>query len=98
MPLGNEAVLDPSAGTITMATTSASAASPRKASISAGGSGTAEASIVIEPFANDDLADNLNPVGRVYYSASTAICTPASRAQASSSRRRDTFIETPSGY
>jgi SAM-dependent methyltransferase len=37
--------------------------------------------MIVEPFANDRLEDNLNPVGRVYYSASTLICTPASRAQ-----------------
>ena len=34
--------------------------------------------MIVEPFANDDLKDNLNPVGRVYYAASTMICTPAS--------------------
>ena len=37
--------------------------------------------LVVEPFANDKLEDNLNPVGRVFYSASTFICTPASRSQ-----------------
>jgi hypothetical protein len=37
--------------------------------------------MIVEPFAHDDLKDNLNPVGRVYYAASTLICTPASRAQ-----------------
>ena len=37
--------------------------------------------LIVEPFANDRLEDNLNPVGRVYYSASTFICTPASRSQ-----------------
>ena len=37
--------------------------------------------MIVEPFANDALQDNLNPVGRVFYSASTFICTPASRAQ-----------------
>jgi len=37
--------------------------------------------LIVEPFANDKLEDNLNPVGRIYYSASTCICTPASRAQ-----------------
>jgi 2-polyprenyl-3-methyl-5-hydroxy-6-metoxy-1,4-benzoquinol methylase len=37
--------------------------------------------MLVEPFAHDDLADNLNPVGRVYYSGSTMICTPASLAQ-----------------
>lgn len=37
--------------------------------------------LLVEPFANDRLEDNLNPVGRVFYSASTFICTPASRSQ-----------------
>ena len=37
--------------------------------------------MIVEPFANDRVEDNLNPVGRVYYAASTLICTPASRAQ-----------------
>lgn len=37
--------------------------------------------MIVEPFANDALEDNLNPVGRIFYSASTLICTPASRAQ-----------------
>jgi SAM-dependent methyltransferase len=37
--------------------------------------------MIVEPFAHDDLADNLNPVGRIYYAASTMICTPASRSQ-----------------
>jgi SAM-dependent methyltransferase len=37
--------------------------------------------MIVEPFANDALEDNLNPVGRVFYAASTMICTPASRAQ-----------------
>jgi hypothetical protein len=37
--------------------------------------------MIVEPFANDRLEDNLNPVGRVFYLASTFICTPASRAQ-----------------
>ena len=37
--------------------------------------------MIVEPFANDATADNHNPVGRVYYSASTMICTPASRSQ-----------------
>ncbi len=36
---------------------------------------------IVEPFAGDREEDNLNPVGRVFYSASTVICTPASRAQ-----------------
>jgi len=37
--------------------------------------------MIVEPFANDDLKDNLNPVGRVYYSFSTLLCTPCSRSQ-----------------
>lgn len=37
--------------------------------------------MIVEPFANDKHEDNHNPVGRVYYSASTMICTPASRSQ-----------------
>ena len=37
--------------------------------------------MVVEPFANDQLKDNLNPVGRVYYSFSTLLCTPCSRSQ-----------------
>ena len=37
--------------------------------------------LIVEPFANDQLEENLNPVGRVFYSASTMVCTPASRDQ-----------------
>ncbi len=37
--------------------------------------------MIVEPFASDRLEENFNPVGRVYYSASTLICTPASRSQ-----------------
>jgi SAM-dependent methyltransferase len=37
--------------------------------------------MVIEPNAQDDVADNLNPVGRVFYSASTLLCTPGSLSQ-----------------
>jgi SAM-dependent methyltransferase len=37
--------------------------------------------MIVEPFANDDLKNNLNPVGRVYYSFSTLLCTPSSRSQ-----------------
>ncbi len=37
--------------------------------------------MVVEPFANDRVEDNLNPVGRVFYSASTLVCTPCSKAQ-----------------
>lgn len=36
--------------------------------------------MIVEPFANDRVEDNLSPVGRVYYAASTMICVPASLA------------------
>jgi SAM-dependent methyltransferase len=37
--------------------------------------------MIVEPFANDRLEDNLNPIGRVFYAASTMLCTPASLSQ-----------------
>jgi SAM-dependent methyltransferase len=37
--------------------------------------------MIVEPFANDRVEDNLNPIGRVFYSASTLLCTPASLSQ-----------------
>jgi 2-polyprenyl-3-methyl-5-hydroxy-6-metoxy-1,4-benzoquinol methylase len=37
--------------------------------------------MLVEPFANDKLEDNLNPIGRIFYSASTTLCTPASLSQ-----------------
>jgi SAM-dependent methyltransferase len=37
--------------------------------------------MLVEPFAGDSLTENLNPVGRVYYAASTLICTPSSLDQ-----------------
>jgi SAM-dependent methyltransferase len=37
--------------------------------------------MIVEPFANDRVEENLNPVGRVFYGASTVICTPASLDQ-----------------
>ena len=57
--------------------------------------------MIVEPFANDKLEDNLNPVGRVYYSFSTLLCTPCSRsqevgaclgAQSGESRMRDVVL------
>ncbi|MGB8325917.1 MAG: methyltransferase domain-containing protein [Candidatus Acidiferrum sp.] len=61
--------------------------------------------MIVEPFANNELKDNLNPVGRVYYSFSTLLCTPCSRsqevglclgAQAGESRIRD--VVTAAGF
>ena len=37
--------------------------------------------MIVEPFAEDATEANHNPVGRVYYSASTLLCVPASLAQ-----------------
>ncbi len=37
--------------------------------------------MLVEPAAGDALEDNLHPLGQIYYSFSTMICTPASRAQ-----------------
>jgi SAM-dependent methyltransferase len=37
--------------------------------------------MLVEPFAADTLTDNLNPVGRIYYAASTLLCTPSSLDQ-----------------
>ncbi|HET6532741.1 MAG TPA: methyltransferase domain-containing protein [Actinoplanes sp.] len=37
--------------------------------------------MVVEPMAADRLADNLNPLGRVFYGASVLVCTPASLDQ-----------------
>lgn len=37
--------------------------------------------MIVEPFAGDNVEDNLNPVGRAFYSASTLLCTPASLSQ-----------------
>lgn len=61
--------------------------------------------MIVEPYAHDQLKDNLNPVGRVFYSFSTLLCTPCSRsqevglclgAQAGESRIRD--VVTKAGF
>jgi SAM-dependent methyltransferase len=60
--------------------------------------------MLIEPFANDKVEDNLNSVGRLNYSASTLICVPASLnengpalgAQAGEKRIRE--IVTSAGF
>jgi len=58
--------------------------------------------MIVEPYAGDQLEDNLNPVGRVFYGASTLVCTPASRdqevglalgAQAGEARLREVVTE-----
>jgi ubiquinone/menaquinone biosynthesis C-methylase UbiE len=37
--------------------------------------------MLVEPMAGDSLAENLNPVGRIYYACSTSLCVPASLNQ-----------------
>jgi SAM-dependent methyltransferase len=37
--------------------------------------------MIVEPFAEDATEGNFNPVGRVFYSASTMLCVPASMSQ-----------------
>lgn len=37
--------------------------------------------MVVEPMAGDRVEDNLNPIGRIYYAASTLVCVPTSLAQ-----------------
>lgn len=37
--------------------------------------------LIVEPYANDSVEGNLNPVGRMFYAASTMICVPASLSQ-----------------
>ena len=61
--------------------------------------------MIVEPFANDGLKDNLNPVGRVYYSFSTLLCTPCSRSQevglclgAQSGEKRIREVVTSAGF
>jgi SAM-dependent methyltransferase len=58
--------------------------------------------LLVEPYANDTLDDNITPVGRLFYAASTFICTPNSLsqevglglgAQAGEKRLRDVFAE-----
>jgi 2-polyprenyl-3-methyl-5-hydroxy-6-metoxy-1,4-benzoquinol methylase len=57
--------------------------------------------LLVEPFANDRVEENLNPVGRVFYGASTVFCVPCSLAghgpalgaQAGEARLREIVVE-----
>jgi SAM-dependent methyltransferase len=58
--------------------------------------------LLVEPFAGDHLDENRNPVGRLFYAASTFVCTPNSLsqevglglgAQAGEPRLRSVFME-----
>jgi hypothetical protein len=37
--------------------------------------------MIVEPMAGDRMEDNMNPIGRIYYAASTLVCAPTSLAQ-----------------
>jgi ubiquinone/menaquinone biosynthesis C-methylase UbiE len=37
--------------------------------------------LIVEPYASDDVAGNMNPVGRVYYNFSTLLCVPNALSQ-----------------
>jgi 2-polyprenyl-3-methyl-5-hydroxy-6-metoxy-1,4-benzoquinol methylase len=37
--------------------------------------------MIVEPFAGDKIEENLHPIGRAFYGASTLLCTPASLSQ-----------------
>jgi len=61
--------------------------------------------MIVEPYANDRVEENLNPLGRLCYSASTLVCTPGSLsqevglalgAQAGEARMRD--VVTKGGF
>ncbi len=61
--------------------------------------------MIVEPFANDETHDNMNPVGRLFYGASTMICTPASLSQevglalgAQAGERRIRDVVTKAGF
>ena len=57
--------------------------------------------MIVEPLAGDEVEQNLNPVSRVYYAASTLICVPHSLsaagpalgAQAGEARLRDVIVK-----
>jgi len=56
--------------------------------------------LIVEPFSSDKAEENHNPVGRIYYSASTMLCVPHSLAhqgpalgaQAGEARLRDVVV------
>jgi SAM-dependent methyltransferase len=60
--------------------------------------------MIVEPFANDSVEDNLNPVGRVMYGASSQICVPVSLARngpalgAQAGERRLREVVTSGGF
>ena len=37
--------------------------------------------MLVEPFAGNNVEDNLNPIGRMFYAGSTALCVPHSQSE-----------------
>ncbi|MEA2315147.1 MAG: hypothetical protein QOI03_1839 [Solirubrobacteraceae bacterium] len=61
--------------------------------------------MIVEPISGDSLEENVNPVGRMFYAASSVICTPASKAQevglalgAQAGERRLTEVLNEAGF
>jgi SAM-dependent methyltransferase len=61
--------------------------------------------MIVEPMSGDSLEENMNPVGRMFYAASSVICTPASKAQevglalgAQAGERRLTEVLNEAGF
>jgi len=61
--------------------------------------------MLVEPMAGDSMAENMNPLGQIFYAASTTICTPASLAQpvglglgAQAGQKRLTEVLTEAGF
>jgi hypothetical protein len=59
----------------------------------------------VEPFAGDALEENLHPLGQIFYSFSTTVCVPASKAQedglalgAQAGQKRLTEVLTEGGF
>jgi hypothetical protein len=57
--------------------------------------------MIVEPFANNSLSENLNPVGRAFYAFSAMLCVPCSLnqevglalgAQARENRLKETIL------
>ena len=61
--------------------------------------------LLVEPYAGDQLEDNLNPVGRAFYAASTLLCVPHSLTEepgaalgAQAGERRLREVTTAAGF
>lgn len=61
--------------------------------------------MLVEPLAGDAMADNMHPIGQIFYAFSTTVCTPASFAQdvgmglgAQAGQRRLTEVLNEAGF